>query len=93
MQIDKPRHGVVVVAGAVAVVFGVRLGELAEGLGELAGAACGCDCDGELGEHALAATQTSVAKTTFPSAPATLIILPTDARATGIRRPRAHSVG
>ena len=71
MQIDNPRHGVVVVADAVAVAGGDWLGELA---------AATCACDGELGEHALATTQTSAAKTTLPSAPGMRIILPVDAR-------------
>jgi hypothetical protein len=79
VQIDNPRHAVVVVADAdddaIAVAGGIWLGELA---------AETCGSPGELGEHPLATTQTSAAKTTFPNAPTMRIILPVDARAIGV---------
>ena len=64
MQIDNPAQEVVVVVAAVTVAEGFSLGELA-------GAACGFEC--ELDEHAAAPKQTSVAMTTFPITPATRI--------------------
>ena len=64
MQIDNPAQEVVVVVAAVTVAEGFSLGELA-------GAACGFEC--ELDEHAAAPKQTSVAMTTFPMTPATRI--------------------